>query len=371
MQTETEALFAEAEALNRCCVADSHKLVSRLSRLAKSGAVVRTGPALYARAKYWDSLNPLERHLHIVRALAVKHPQWVFCDVTAAALWGLAPSYALLSHVHVVAPESSHYASKGAFPDGMAAKPPPVCWHHARVDEAVEREGVRVTSLRHTLVDCLRRIDFSRALALADAGIRQLGWTSSQLVDYIKSQSPSYVRAEDTAAVTCATFADPRSESGGESIARGNMICLGREIPHLQVWIDNPVEEGVRYRADFVWMLASKETIVGELDGKAKYRDDSMTRGRDALDVLFDERQRESRLSAAGVRVMRFGFADVRDPMRFSRILDAYDIPLAVDVFAQAREREELRLRCGGSLALRFGDDGPRLVPAPVAGHQQ
>lgn len=52
-----------------------------------------------------------------------------------------------------------------------------------------------------------------------------------------------------------------------------------------------------------------------------------MTHGRDALQVLRDERIRESQLTLAVDCVMRFTFADVIDEHRLVALLERFGIP--------------------------------------------
>lgn len=50
-------------------------------------------PRIYTRVAFWRKLGPKERLVHIVRALAEIHPDWIFTGTTAAVLHGLYVSY--------------------------------------------------------------------------------------------------------------------------------------------------------------------------------------------------------------------------------------------------------------------------------------
>ena len=126
-------------------------------------------------------------------------------------------------------------------------------------------------------------------------------------------------------ALSTLSHADPRSESGGESLARALMIEFGFRLPELQVTVRSTLGDGHVYRPDFMWRLSSG-IVYGEFDGREKYVDPAMTHGASAASVMADERLRESRLSATG-RVMRFCYADLRSPARLARLLDAFGIP--------------------------------------------
>ena len=88
-------------------------------------------------------------------------------------------------------------------------------------------------------------------------------------------------------ALATALWADPRAESGGESIARGRMLLLGYELPDLQVAVPNKIEGGFYY-GDFGWKRPNGE-LLGELDGRDKYTDPEMTDGKSAAEVMADE----------------------------------------------------------------------------------
>ncbi len=60
-------------------------------------------------------------------------------------------------------------------------------------------------------------------------------------------------------------LADPRRESGLESLSFGNMVDVGFPMPELQVHIATP--EGDAY-VDFLWR---EQMVIGEADGLKKY----------------------------------------------------------------------------------------------------
>ena len=125
--------------------------------------------------------------------------------------------------------------------------------------------------------------------------------------------------------------ADERAENGGESVTRARIIELGFVVPELQVEIENPLNEGQYYRADFFWVLEDGTELIGELDGKEKYIDPKILKGKDTVDALLDERLRESRISAKKGRcVMRFSFPEVMNRTFFERLLSTYGVPRVV-----------------------------------------
>ena len=90
--------------------------------------------------------------------------------------------------------------------------------------------------------------------------------------------------------------------------------------------MNDPIS-GVTYRADFLWRIDEGNWVIGELDGKDKYYDEDMTKGRSIDEVLLDERLRESRINARGIRVMRFRFSELSNRLRLAELLDLFGIP--------------------------------------------
>lgn len=285
---------------------------NRFSRRVRSGTLVRPVRSLYAPTDEWEKLDAVERARHIAVALAELHPAWVFSLFTAAALYGLeiGRNYAMPLHVQV--------------PRGSCTRDTAEITHHPLTCKNSATVGaVRVTPPVPTVVDCLFELPFSRALAVADSALRVLGLSKEELLREVQSRSEGRGQAIATSAIK---FADARAANGGESVARAVMIEQGFMIPELQVKIGDPLDPSGSYYVDFRWRLSSGD-VIGELDGKDKYVLPEMTGGRETIDVVIDERHRESRLTVPGSKVMRFSFRDVLDEGRFVSLLELYGIP--------------------------------------------
>lgn len=110
-------------------------------------------------------------------------------------------------------------------------------------------------------------------------------------------------------------------KAGGESIARAVMIREGILPSDLQREFQDPLDSQKTYRVDFVFELASGKTVIGEFDGRSKYEDPVLLGDRTALDVLREERQRESHITLLGMPVLRFTWNDVRQKGRLVEML--------------------------------------------------
>lgn len=80
------SLISAAQNELRCVYSRNEAEQTALRCRAQSGELLKVYdgiPSLYANTAYWDGLTPPERTLHIARALAQEHPQWVFGGLVA------------------------------------------------------------------------------------------------------------------------------------------------------------------------------------------------------------------------------------------------------------------------------------------------
>ena len=308
----TSFLFDDAERRGMCLTTLTSAENNLFKRHVVRGLAVQPLPGLFARAGYWSGLNPRTRHLHELRSLAEVHPDWTYSHVSAAVVYGLAVSYRQLGRVHVATSAAAH--SEGSRQ---------VARHVVEGDETVIVDGFRVTSPERTVFDCIRSLPFGDALAVADSALAQGLMTSHQLERYVGAHPHTWGIGQ---ARRIASLADGHAENGGESLARAAMIELGFMLPELQAEFRDPIDGNV-YRVDFLWRLPGGACVIGELDGREKYVNPSMTKGRTTVEVFAAERRRESRLTAWGVKVLRFSLGEVFDRPYFARLLVTYGIP--------------------------------------------
>lgn len=186
-------------------------------------------------------------------------------------------------------------------------------------------DGTPATCLWETVADCLRAATLREGLPIADAALRGLGIPLDAFVAGVAHLGAG--RPGIRNALRTASFADPRSESGGESFARAAIIEEGFQIPQLQVGFRDPVDPWKAIRVDHLFTRADGSLVAGESDGMEKYLDERMLEGRTTAEVLVEERQRESHINALGITVMRYRHRDVAHPGRLARILTAFGIP--------------------------------------------
>lgn len=320
----------QAEIERRCAFTRDSTLQRALQRRAADGELIRPHRGLYARSVHWSSLNPTQRRLHIIRALAHRNPKRVFADIDAAVVLGLEHSWKLLENapVHVLGQPRTYGNVRGVW-----AAHPDICEVHdagavtmsirrSPDGEPTEPGTILATSPACTLVTCGLRMPFEFALPLFDSALRKRLVSRGELMEAIRTHRGS---ARNLSRL--ARCADPLSENGGESWLRARILEDRFVMPQLQCEFVDPVT-GKRYRADFIWRLPNGDIVALEYDGVGKYVDSAMTGGRDIRRIVHDERRREAGLVSAGVKtVLRADYDEVSRWYPVRRLLLEAGIP--------------------------------------------
>lgn len=312
LETQLNESLDEAEALQSGYAPQGRRELRGLRRLGLT--LVEPIHGTFVRRRIWKGLNPAERSLWLMRAVAKKHPRWRFCGASAAVAFGLPVTWGLLTHVFVATPPGT----KGRSASGVSR-------HHFNDAEEAQVDGLRLTSLWRTVFDCLAEFPGPDGLAIADRALQMSRSSARSLVECVRTVHRG--RRGSRRALAVAALADGRAESGGESIARHVMHELGFATPELQVWIEDPVEPGKWFRVDFLWLLPDGSIVIGELDGRQKSTRPELMGGRDAVRVLQDERLRESHLTALRPAIVRFDYQTARDPKRLETLLESFGVP--------------------------------------------
>ena len=295
-----DQLLTQAEQEGRCLIPPSTAIRKALLRRIGS-AIVSPMPGLFARLTRWEELNRAQRHVEIVRALAIQHPEWTFCSYSAACLLGLEVSWRHLNVVHVCS-ETKPSARPGAR----------IQRHRTEPAGAIDQGGISITPPIQTVTDCLLQTGFADGMPIADSAISKLGLTREQLMEAVEKRAGARNGRAVRTALATLQYADALAESGGESVARAVMIETGFAPDRLQYELTDPFDSTESMRTDFAWERQARELTLGELDGFVKYTDQAMLAGRTTAETLVAERQREAHLSLYGHPLIRFTMNEVR-----------------------------------------------------------
>lgn len=322
MTDQLNKLFDRAERANRFLVAPSRPYKSAILRRMCRGdmQLLELVPGIYARREYYAKLSPKAREYQLIHSLSAKHPAWVFCGISAAVLHGLYVSYDdLLNGKRVVVEVAGR---RQPFVHELVQ----IRFRHLAPSPFVQTHvnGIPVTSVVDTVIECARSLPFPQALAVMDSAILYYEIHSADVarkVDALGKRARGVCNARKVI-----RYANGLSENGGESIARGIMIEEGFRVPELQVPVFDQVS-GEEYRVDYYWRLDDGSVIFGEFDGGEKFESKRMRKGKSVAQVARAERIRESRLTLQGAKILRFTPEMLANRAEFVRLLEAYGVP--------------------------------------------
>lgn len=284
-----------------------------LRRAVRAGALVQVRPGAYVRSGEWGAAPAEARHLMAVDAASRQLAAAEFSHESAAAVWGL-PLVGGSAGVHVLGPAADDGARRGL---GTRAG---VTRHAARPGvRVVERDGVRVTCPLDTVLAIAGARDLRRSLPVADAAVR----AGLVTADALRAAAGERAGTRDVRRIrVVARLADGRSESAGESLSRARIHLDGFVQPDLQVPF---VRRGALIaRVDFWWAGAR---VVGEFDGRKKYRVDGILDRCRLEDRVWAEKRREDRLRRSGLRVVRWTWQDAWQPGPLAALLRDAGVP--------------------------------------------
>lgn len=275
---------------------------NELARRVKSGALFRVRQGVYADGEAWRAMKTWEQYRVRIQAAAETFEKpTVFARHSAASVWGMPvvgqhPVHALTfknDGGRSRAGVSRHFAA----PSGLAVVP---------------REGLLVTDRVRTVLDLAAFATFAEAVAavdhvlLPDRSRRLPALTKAELEAGIGSNYSGAAKLRIRAVLE---FADPASGSAGESLSRALIHVAGFEVPVLQHKFSDST--GLIGYADFYW---KDSKVVGEFDGEEKYAKSELLKGRTPSQVVVAEKNRENRIRALGMNVVRWDWADLMEP---------------------------------------------------------
>ncbi|TDC52563.1 hypothetical protein E1212_08185 [Jiangella ureilytica] len=279
-----------------------------ISRRVQGGRWTTVRRGAYVESEQWAAMDDLARHRVLSQAVVLQLTKpVVLCHVSAAVVAGLRVWDVDLSKVHVWRSDLRSPRVEGG-----------VHHHTGALDESdvIEIDGLPVTGFARTAVDVARTAGFESAVVTADHALARLGTTNEALRTVLDTMR-DWRGAR--AAGRVVEFADPRSESVGESRHRVQLERIGLPRPELQVGMPGP--DGATDRVDFYF---ADQATVGEFDGRQKY-ERLLRPGETAEDAIWREKVREDRLRERGLQVVRTVWADLyRDDAVASRYLSAF-----------------------------------------------
>jgi len=286
-----------------------------LTRAVRRNELARIAPGSYMSRQHWDALNEIQRTTQRARAASERWKSApVFSHWTAAAIHGIPLIGAWPTRIHVIVERDSSVRSRGEIVRHAVGVDP---------DDVVLIDGMLVTSVARTVLDLAVDATFISAVTAADFVLchrREARIEKPALDEMWEKRLPfrGHVRARRVL-----DFATHLAESPLESGSRVNMHLLGFPAPELQVeWRDY---RGLIGYSDFFWRAFNR---VGEADGRAKYFDDALTRGKSLKQILFDEKIREDRIRALGPGFSRWDWDIGMNPRRLKPFLLAAGLPI-------------------------------------------
>jgi len=259
-----------------------------LKSTMKSGELTRLRRGLYLPPQQDDGNDSsYQNYLRRIAAAAKQFPDDILSHESAAVLWGLS-GFPLPKTVKFST------SNKGTInPKGVRRH-----FAHLPSGQVQQIQGIQITSLERTLVDCVRVLHIRDAIALAD--IAASTGIQSEACRVINSEmtNPRFRKKADA----ILTLMSPTSDSPPESYLRLLALHAGfpQPIPQLRVQV-----KGNTYYLD-IGDLNVK--IALEYDGEVKYTGSS---------VYFQEKIRGDNLRDAGWTVIRVTKHDFREPHVF------------------------------------------------------
>jgi hypothetical protein len=270
---------------------------AEISAGLRRGTLVRLRQGVYLGAPAAATAPAIRRRESVVaNAVALAErltTKYWFSHSTAAVLHGLW-TWHLADEVHV---------TQLGNPSVRRRADPGVRRHWTTLAEADRTavEGLPVTSLERTIVDCARSLPPEAGIVVADSGLRAGADLDRVAVALEAAAGGRGVRR----ARQVLAEADGRSESPGESIVRWIAVAAGLPRPEPNVTV---LTWRGTYRLDLAW---TGHRLAVEFDGAVKYSGGDYG---DPQQRLLAEKLRHDALTEAGWFLLRVTWADLAEP---------------------------------------------------------
>ena len=327
-----EQLHAAGMTYRRCALA------------VERGLLLRPHRGVYVDRAAWRWASDVTRNAMRLYAVQLVTPDAIGIDATAAMAWQL-PVRRPPDR-----PEVRRCGDRGRLAGAVVRR------SGLRAEPAVEIEGLWVTSIPVTCVDIAGTAALPDALITLDAALRR-GVAVDELLDAAARLPHTTLRQRAQRAIG---FADPWSESWLESLSRGQAIDAGVAPPLCNVTL---IADGREARVDELW---AQQCVVGEADGKGKYR-----LRPDVAEAHWHEKQRHEWLEDIGFGVARWGTREAGDGGMARRLERAFSRQARLGVRWPAGVQAELRALPGVTPPARVTTQVARLqalgIPICVA----
>lgn len=288
----------------------------QMAQRCQTGAIVRVRQGVYVDGEAWRALQPWNQYrLRVSAAAEMFMAPTVFARHSAASVWGV-PTIGQGEPVHALTLQNDGGRSRAgvrrhyAHPGGL---------------KVFRRDGLLVTGRVRTVLDLAAFQPFAQAIVPLDHVLRPdvaHGLPALSKEQLLAGVEGNYTAAAVQRILAAVEFADPRSGSPGESYGRALMRIAGFQPPALQHEIRDG--SGLVGYSDYFWERAR---LAGEFDGVEKYLKPEYLRGRTASQAVVDEKLREDRIRATGLRVVRWVWADLMAAGRLEQKLAASGVP--------------------------------------------
>jgi hypothetical protein len=270
---------------------------SELARRSVEGSLERVRRGVYLTPVAHD-LGPAEARraqvLRRVAAVAERLSTSYWFSHTSAALLHGCWTWHLRDVVHVTQLRA---------PKGAQVREAHLCRHWTALPQRdrTRLDGLPVTALERTVVDCARSLRGAEALVVADSALRA-GADPAVMADVLSDAAGGRGVRQARRVVA---LADARSESPGESVVRWVVREAGLPAPE-------PAHAVVTSRGTYWVDLAWPELRVAvEFDGAVKYSGGDYG---EPAQRLWREKLRQDALGEAGWVVVRLVWSDLTAP---------------------------------------------------------
>lgn len=258
----------------------------RLRRDRKGGAIEQLRRGAYRTVEEPSARSDRftrerDRVLALIYAVSgtLRAPHWISHE-SAALLWGC-QLWASPPRTHV----TQAYSASSASADDIARHRLPLAG-----EETATIDGIPVTGLERTAVDCATTMRPLDALVILDQLLR-LGMSRDTALAMIAARQNRRGKAVGKLLVE---LADAGAESPRETWLRYILVRAGLPAPQTQVPV--PTRQG-GYRADLGW---PEWNLLVEYDGFVKYRQGKLRPDHDADHLRFQEKLRDDALRERG-----------------------------------------------------------------------